>query len=66
VNFTAKVTSTENHYATKSLLHSDPPDHTRLRSLMNKAFTPRVVEAMRPRIQALVDELLNQALSTGQ
>jgi cytochrome P450 len=55
-----------NHYATKSLLHSDPPDHTRLRSLMNKAFTPRVVEAMRPRIQALVDELLSQALSTGE
>jgi len=56
----------QHHYATKSLLHSDPPDHGRLRSLMNKAFTPRVVEAMRPRIQALVDELLDQALSAGE
>lgn len=54
------------HYATKSLLHSDPPDHTRLRSLMNKAFTPRVIEAMRPRIQTLIDELLDRALSSGQ
>src|SRR5437773_8983484 len=49
----------ENHYATKSLIHSDPPDHTRLRSLLNKAFTPRAVEAMRPRIQTLVNELLD-------
>src|SRR5215467_12613193 len=55
----------QNHYATKSLLHSDPPDHTRLRSLMNKAFTPRVVEGMRPRIQDLVNELLDQAFSAG-
>lgn len=53
------------HYATKSLLHSDPPDHTRLRALVNKAFTPRAVESMRPRIQALVDGLLDQALSAG-
>jgi hypothetical protein len=55
----------QNHYATKSLLHSDPPDHTRLRSLLNKAFTPRVVEAMRPRVEALVDELLTQAMRAG-
>ena len=55
----------EAHYATKSLLHSDPPDHTRLRALVNKAFTPRVVEAMRPRIQAIVDELLDAAPSSG-
>jgi cytochrome P450 len=56
----------ENHYATKSLLHSDPPDHTRLRALMTKAFTPRVVDAMRPRIQAIVDELLDQAVNGGE
>jgi len=55
----------ENHYATKSLIHSDPPDHTRLRSLMNKVFTPRAVEALRPRIQELVEELLDAAPSTG-
>ena len=55
----------ENHYATKSLIHSDPPDHTRLRSLVNKVFTPRAVEALRPRIQELVEGLLDAAPSTG-
>ena len=55
----------ENHYATKSLIHSDPPDHTRLRALVNKAFTPRVVEGMRPRIQTLVDEFLDAAQAAG-
>jgi pimeloyl-[acyl-carrier protein] synthase len=43
---------------TRNLLMLDPPDHTRLRRLVNKAFTPRRVEALRPRIEAIVDELL--------
>lgn len=42
-----------------SLLMKDPPDHTRLRRLVSKAFTPSVVEALRPRVQAIVDELLD-------
>jgi len=42
-----------------TLLMVDPPRHTRLRRLVNKAFTPRVVEGLRPRIQAVVDELLD-------
>jgi len=41
-----------------SMLRLDPPDHTRLRSLVSKAFTPRAVEAMRPRVALLADELL--------
>ena len=40
------------------MLFRDPPDHTRLRGLAAKAFTPRMVEALRPRIAAMVDELL--------
>jgi pimeloyl-[acyl-carrier protein] synthase len=43
---------------TRMMLFTDPPGHTRLRALANRAFTPRRVEALRPRIAAIVDELL--------
>ena len=45
----------------RSMLDRDPPDHTRLRRLVSKAFTPRAIEALRPRITALVDEMLDTA-----
>lgn len=48
------------------MLFSDPPKHTRLRALATKAFTPRVVEAMRPHIQAVVDDLLDAVQPTGR
>ena len=43
------------------MLLADPPAHTRLRRLANKAFTPRTVEALRPRVSELVDGLLDAA-----
>lgn len=43
----------------RSLLVMDPPDHTRVRKLVNKAFTPRRIAALRPRIEALVAEELD-------
>jgi len=51
---------------TRNLLMLDPPDHTRLRRLVNKAFTPRRVEALRPRIQTIVDELLTGLMETRE
>src|SRR5262245_54525904 len=40
-----------------SMLVSDPPKHTRLRGIVSKAFTPRAVDALAPRIDEIVDEL---------
>ncbi len=50
----------------KTIAYSDPPYHTRLRGLANKAFTPRAVEQMRPRVQHIVDELLDAAQTAGR
>jgi len=56
----------EDHFSTKGLIFSDPPDHTRLRGLVSKVFTPQVVEQMRSRIQDLVNGFLNVVQATGQ
>jgi cytochrome P450 len=43
-----------------NLLNTDPPDHTRLRNLVNMAFSPRRIELLRLRVEALVDDLLSR------
>jgi cytochrome P450 PksS len=45
----------------RNLLTIDPPDHTRLRSLVQKAFTPRLIEGLRDRVQGICDDLLDRA-----
>jgi len=50
----------------RAMLGSNPPDHTRLRSLVNKAFTPRVVESLRPRVEAIVEKLLDEVGPRGK
>jgi cytochrome P450 len=47
---------------TPSFLFLDPPDHTRLRRLVSKAFVPKVVKALEPDIAAMVDGLLDKAV----
>ncbi len=49
-----------------TMLVQDPPDHTRLRGLVTKAFTARRVADMRPRIRALVDEQLDRVADKGE
>jgi cytochrome P450 len=49
-----------------SMVVRDPPDHTRLRGLVAKAFTARRVESMRPRIEVLVDALLGKLIPDGR
>jgi len=43
----------------------DPPDHSRLRSLVSRAFTPKRVEELRPRAQRFVDDVLDKAAAAG-
>lgn len=49
-----------------SLLSMDPPDHTRLRKLANRGFTPRLIRAMEPRVQAIVHDLLEPLMQHGE
>ena len=49
----------------RTMLVADPPDHTRLRGLVVKAFTARRVEEMRPRIAAIVDALIDRVADQG-
>lgn len=48
------------------MLVQDPPHHTRLRGLVSKAFTARRIEALRPQVEALVDDLLDQVEGRGR
>ncbi len=50
----------------KVLLFMDAPDHTRLRRLISKAFTPRSIDLLRPRIAELTEELLTPLRATGE
>lgn len=61
----AKRARRQNRSGSKSILNLDPPDHTRLRRLVSKAFTPTAIERLRPRIQHLVDDVLDRAAAQG-
>jgi cytochrome P450 PksS len=50
----------------RNMLDVDPPDHTRLRALVHLAFTPRLVEGMRARVEDMADRLLSRALANGR
>jgi len=49
----------------ENMLDKDPPDHERLRRLVSKAFTPRLIERMRPRVQEIADTLLDAVKDKG-
>lgn len=50
----------------RNMLFSDPPDHTRLRALVNQAFTPRQVARMEPRIRRTAEALLDGVAAAGR
>ena len=55
----AEYVTEEQRNRVHSMLYLDPPDHTRVRSLVSQAFTPPAIEALRVRIEEIVDELLD-------
>lgn len=58
--------SSSDLFLTTSLNAIDVPDHRRLRTLVSKAFTPRFMEGLRPRVQKIADELLDQVQEKGE
>ena len=48
------------------MIDMEPPDHTRLRRLVMKGFTPRTVEALRPRIETIVDRVIDGAIARAE
>ena len=50
----------------ENMLFSDPPDHTRLRSLVSQAFTPHRIEKLAPRVQTIANDLLDQVQRMGE
>lgn len=62
----AQLQSLKEHYMQGGIINVDPPTHTCLRKLIQKAFTPRAVNRLRENIQILVDELLDTAIELGK
>ncbi len=54
------------HLIRSGILDMEPPDHTRVRRLVAKAFTPRMVEGLRGRVQAMVDRLVDDVAGAGE
>ncbi|MEO8423104.1 MAG: cytochrome P450 [Actinomycetota bacterium] len=54
------------HLIRSGILDMEPPDHTRVRSLVSKAFTPRMVEGMRERIRLMMDGLVDDIAGAGE
>jgi len=63
---TAETSDAPTFFTSKTMLTVDEPDHRRLRRLVSKAFTPRYIEGLRPRVQQIADELLDRVQAQGQ
>jgi cytochrome P450 len=63
---TQQLPATERESFLRNMLRADPPDHTRLRRLVSKAFTARRVAELRPRVQEITDRLLDAVVPNGR
>jgi len=62
----ATLAPLRHYFAQKDVIGSDPPDHTRLRALVQKAFTPKTVASLEPRIRNLAGDMLRDAVKLGR
>lgn len=62
----SEASGTPTFFTSKTMLTVDGQDHRRLRQLVSKAFTPRYIEGLRPRVQEIADELLDWVQAQGQ
>jgi len=60
-----EMTALRHHYSA-GLIQSDPPDHTRLRTLVRDAFSASTLQRLRPRIQSIIDELIEVFRQSGR
>lgn len=63
---TAEPSDAPTFFTSQTMLTVDEPDHRRLRLLVSKAFTPRYIEGLRPRVQEIADTLLDRVQEQGQ
>jgi hypothetical protein len=54
------------YFAQKDVIGSDPPDHTRMRALVQKAFSPKTVNALEPKIRAMAEAMIGGAVKSGR
>lgn len=62
----ADTADTPTFFTARTMLTVDDPDHRRLRTLVSKAFTPKYMEGLRPLVQQIADELLDEVQAQGQ
>ncbi len=62
----AETSDTPTFFTSKTMLTVDEPDHRRLRLLVSRAFTPKYIEGLRPRVQEIADTLLDRVQAQGQ
>ncbi len=63
---TAMPTFNINDQPVATVINSDPPDHTRLRNLVNRAFTPKIIADLEPRIREITAQLIDRVAAAGE
>lgn len=65
-SFSSCIMSINNHLLADTVIATDPPDHRKLRNLVNQAFTPRAIARLSERVTAIAQELLDEVRALGQ